>query len=347
MRSNRQFARLSQVGHAGQDEPYSHPHVTSTDPHRMAAMTAQEEPDDDDDAETPPELDGLSGADLEALVARIPLVEQDLLYLRYTMRKRQNDIAVMMGFSQANVSYRIARAQERIRVLRSYPTFTCDELGPEGKGVQTLMLSMHSVFWRPVHAQMTMWIIEHMRQTGNPHATQGRARHTALRVKRRLGMMGVRTDLQQRIWEALGMLFGCRAWNTLTAVYHGPDHGAHVRATRLAHLAGMPPKVKAPKIKREPRPVRVKPAKAAKPPKVKPPPIIRDAAYRKMHRKPRTPKQKRARNLRERLRRRLGLAKTKPRKFKGRTPKQMLEHNAWMRRDRARRKAAQLPGHPR
>lgn len=55
------------------------------------------------------------------LLDRIPSREADLIYLYFVEKKRQADIAVIFGVTQAAVSYRLDRGLKRIKFLLSIP----------------------------------------------------------------------------------------------------------------------------------------------------------------------------------------------------------------------------------
>lgn len=86
------------------------------------------------------EIDGLSTEDLalftgndyetliKPLLDRIPEREADLISLYFLHKKRQADIAIIFGVTQAAISYRLDRGIQRIKFLLSIPQVTEEEL---------------------------------------------------------------------------------------------------------------------------------------------------------------------------------------------------------------------------
>ena len=71
---------------------------------------------------------GVDHGKLERAMDMLPVLEADLIYMRYTLQKRQDDLAVIMGITQAGVSYRLERAVERLKYLVDRPEVTEHEL---------------------------------------------------------------------------------------------------------------------------------------------------------------------------------------------------------------------------
>lgn len=65
---------------------------------------------------------------LQPLLERIPEREADIIELYFLMGKRQADIAVIFGMTQAAVSYRLARGIKRIKFLLEIPEVTRDQM---------------------------------------------------------------------------------------------------------------------------------------------------------------------------------------------------------------------------
>ena len=79
------------------------------------------------------------GNDYESKIAplleRIPEREADLIYLYFIQRKRQADIAIIFGVTQAAISYRLDRGIQRIKFLLSIPQVTEEDLRRDLPGV--------------------------------------------------------------------------------------------------------------------------------------------------------------------------------------------------------------------
>ncbi len=65
---------------------------------------------------------------LQPLLERIPEREADIIELYFLMGKRQADIAVIFGMTQAAVSYRLARGIKRIKFLLEIPEVTREQM---------------------------------------------------------------------------------------------------------------------------------------------------------------------------------------------------------------------------
>jgi DNA-directed RNA polymerase specialized sigma24 family protein len=62
------------------------------------------------------------------LLDRIPAREADLIEMYYILKKKQSDIALIYGVTQAAISYRLDRGIKRIKFLLSIPQVTEEEL---------------------------------------------------------------------------------------------------------------------------------------------------------------------------------------------------------------------------
>ena len=62
------------------------------------------------------------------LLPLLPKRERDLIALHYIQKKKQADLAIVFGITQAAISYRIARGIHRIKFLLSIPRVTEEEL---------------------------------------------------------------------------------------------------------------------------------------------------------------------------------------------------------------------------
>lgn len=65
---------------------------------------------------------------LQPLLERIPEREADIIELYFLMGKRQADIAIIFGMTQAAVSYRLARGIKRIKFLLEIPDVTREQM---------------------------------------------------------------------------------------------------------------------------------------------------------------------------------------------------------------------------
>lgn len=66
--------------------------------------------------------------DIVPLLPRLPDREADLIELYFVNHKRQADIAIIFGITQAAVSYRLDRGIKRIRFLLSIPAVTEEQM---------------------------------------------------------------------------------------------------------------------------------------------------------------------------------------------------------------------------
>ena len=114
-------------------------YVIPLDPHELANRFPAYDPrlDDedeveDDDISTEDAQSYFSSDDFESkivpLLDRIPEREADLIFLYFIQRKRQADIAVIFGVTQAAISYRLDRGIQRIKFLLSIPQVTEEDL---------------------------------------------------------------------------------------------------------------------------------------------------------------------------------------------------------------------------
>ena len=118
-------------------------YVIPLDPNDLANRFPSYDPRFDDEEEEPlSEEEQISieamqdllddGNDYESqivpLLERIPEREADLIHLYFIQRKRQADIAIIFGVTQAAISYRLDRGIQRIKFLLSIPQVTEEEL---------------------------------------------------------------------------------------------------------------------------------------------------------------------------------------------------------------------------
>ncbi len=109
-------------------------YVIPLDPHELASRfpaydpRLEEDEEEDDDISTEEAQSYFGSDDFEnkivPLLDRIPEREADLIYLYFIQRKRQADIAVIFGVTQAAISYRLDRGIQRIKFLLSIPQVT-------------------------------------------------------------------------------------------------------------------------------------------------------------------------------------------------------------------------------
>jgi Sigma-70, region 4 len=99
------------------------------DPAELASrFSARDEPtfEEEEAEDTAAALSPLSSGNFESVIQpllhRIPEREADLIQLYYIQKKKQADIAVIFGVTQAAISYRLDRGLKRIRFLLAIPT---------------------------------------------------------------------------------------------------------------------------------------------------------------------------------------------------------------------------------
>lgn len=114
------------------------------------------------------------GNDYESQIAplleHIPEREADLIHLYFIQRKRQADIAIIFGVTQAAISYRLDRGIQRIKFLLSIPQVTEEELRRD----------LPDVFPQQIDVDILvgMWSTTCQSEVANQlHLTQGRVRH--------------------------------------------------------------------------------------------------------------------------------------------------------------------------
>ena len=110
------------------------------------------------------------------LLDRIPSREADLIYLYFVEKKRQADIAVIFGCTQAAVSYRLDRGLQRIRFLLSVPTLVEEDIRQD----------LPEIF-KPIDIDIlvAMWKTTCQSEVANQlKLTQGRVRHRFFKAVR-------------------------------------------------------------------------------------------------------------------------------------------------------------------
>jgi DNA-directed RNA polymerase specialized sigma24 family protein len=114
------------------------------------------------------------GNDYESKIAplleRIPEREADLIYLYFIQRKRQADIAIIFGVTQAAISYRLDRGIQRIKFLLSIPQVSEEDLRRDLPGVfpQSIDVDILVGMWETTCQSEVASRLE---------LTQGRVRH--------------------------------------------------------------------------------------------------------------------------------------------------------------------------
>tara|TARA_B100000745_G_scaffold300393_1_gene254190 strand:+ start:6228 stop:6836 length:609 start_codon:yes stop_codon:yes gene_type:complete len=84
---------------------------------------------------------------LQPLLKRLPQREQDLLFMHYVMKKKQTELGMIFGRTQAAISYRLKKAVQRIKFLRSIPQVDADDIERDLSGLfsehdMSIMLGM-------------------------------------------------------------------------------------------------------------------------------------------------------------------------------------------------------------
>lgn len=117
-------------------------YIIPIDPNELANRFPSYDPREEEDEDEIPEECQVSAEDMleflgvgddfgervVPLLDRIPEREADLIDLYFTRRKKQADIAIMFGITQAAVSYRLDRGIQRIKFLLSIPDVTEEDL---------------------------------------------------------------------------------------------------------------------------------------------------------------------------------------------------------------------------
>jgi len=165
----------------------THGYVISVDPAELAnrfpdpasLLGPDDEPEKEDE-----EFTRLFNADtfkdvIEPLLDRIPAREADFIYLYYSLKKRQADIAAIFEVTQAAVSYSLGRGIQRIKFLLELPAITDDEL----------RALLEEIFDEPIDVDILMGIWTSTCQTvvaKELQLTQGKVRHRLFRAVKTL-----------------------------------------------------------------------------------------------------------------------------------------------------------------
>ena len=72
--------------------------------------------------------DNFNLKEFEPYIGYLPEREQDLVYMYYSLDKKQKEIASFFQLSQGAISHRLTRARERLVFIRDMPKVTDDEL---------------------------------------------------------------------------------------------------------------------------------------------------------------------------------------------------------------------------
>lgn len=113
--------------------------------------------------------------DIVPLLPRLPDREADLIELYFVNHKRQADIAIIFGITQAAVSYRLDRGIKRIRFLLSIPAVTEEQMRE----------ALPTVFEEPIDVDILvgMWKTTCQSEVATSLGlTQGRVRHRFFRA---------------------------------------------------------------------------------------------------------------------------------------------------------------------
>lgn len=130
----------------------------------------------DDEAEM---LNPSYEAQIVPLLPRIPVREADLLEMYFIHKKRQADIAIIFGVTQAAISYRLERGIQRIKFLLSIPRLTEQEIR------DTLPLAFKDEI--DIDILVGMWQTTCQSEVAiKLGLTQGRVRHRFFRAVRTL-----------------------------------------------------------------------------------------------------------------------------------------------------------------
>lgn len=147
-----------------------------------------------------------------SLLDKIPAMEADIIELYFLKDKRQADIAVIFGMTQAAVSYRLGRGILRIKFLLELPditieqmtkdlaeAFPCDTKTPYEEGAEETELSVDVKIL--VHIWQTTCQTKVARML---NLTQGRVRHKFFGAVRRLKFMAAKDER----WKPYADMFG-------------------------------------------------------------------------------------------------------------------------------------------
>jgi len=103
------------------------------------------------------------------LMAKLPDLEADFVYLYFEANKKQSDIAEIFGCTQAAVSYRLKKAVKRIQFLLSLPQVTEAEMIQDLKKIMSI--TDVDILMGMYHTTCQSWVAE------NLGLSQGLVRH--------------------------------------------------------------------------------------------------------------------------------------------------------------------------
>jgi DNA-directed RNA polymerase specialized sigma24 family protein len=150
----------------------------------------------DDEAE---QLDPSYEAQIVPLLPRIPVREADLLELYFIQKKRQADIAIIFGVTQAAISYRLERGIQRIKFLLSIPRLTEQEIR------EALPLAFDNPI--DINILVGMWQTTCQSEVATKLGlTQGRVRHRffrAVRTLREKAKVDARLEPYAKVFDAI------------------------------------------------------------------------------------------------------------------------------------------------
>lgn len=72
---------------------------------------------------------------INPMMMRLPKREQDLLYMYFILKKRQTDLGIFFGRTQAAISYRIKKGLIRLKFLSQIPDITKEDMESDLKEV--------------------------------------------------------------------------------------------------------------------------------------------------------------------------------------------------------------------
>lgn len=187
----------------------SHGYVVPVDPNELNRFVSFDPRDDDWDRDDVEEEENAELAEMRAalesqeckvqlqpLLERIPEREADIIQLYFLMDKRQADIALIFGMTQAAVSYRLARGIKRIKFLLDIPDVSREQMQKDLSEIFTTKAGGKESDWGPrtidgIHIDVQILI--HMWETTcqsvvaqQLNLTQGRVRHRFFKAVTRL-----------------------------------------------------------------------------------------------------------------------------------------------------------------
>ena len=149
-------------------------------------------------------------AQIAPLLPRIPAREADLLEMYYLHHKRQADIAVIFGVTQAAISYRLGRGIQRLKFLLLIPSVTEEDLR------ESLPLVFKEAI--DVNILVGMWQTTCQSEVANKlNLTQGRVRHRFFRAVKKLHDFA-ESDIRLKPYAKIFDTIADKNFNTLREV---------------------------------------------------------------------------------------------------------------------------------